>query len=330
MPKNKKPKLPQLLDRKIYKSGQTRGADDDEIYQNRVGRTSTVLIPFQFWDNSLRKLVSDGFFEAGYIVLIKPEEYFARSNPSEELKSVDLTLGENALVFYETRMQWNNHNPEKMGWKYANSRTAPLGGKYIARIPATTAVNEGGKIIRGFSETSMKGAGIRLYEYATSENVKMCRLQLEAQYWLCYDSVEAAMNFGMSESEAIQRKELSLAEASQNELLDYKKLQEARILNTDNETICPLCLERISGYGFYSRLAQAEGREVPDLTVTEINLFHIKELRYGSYNHCPFNLGWGHHHCNVVVKDSGILPTLNWMKRVIDRNIDFGVSFEEN
>lgn len=32
MPRNKIPKLPQLLDRKIYKSGQTRGADDDEIY----------------------------------------------------------------------------------------------------------------------------------------------------------------------------------------------------------------------------------------------------------------------------------------------------------
>ncbi len=40
------PKLPQLLDRKIYKSGQTRGADDDEIYQNRVNRNSTALIRY--------------------------------------------------------------------------------------------------------------------------------------------------------------------------------------------------------------------------------------------------------------------------------------------
>lgn len=330
MSKMKNPKLPQLLERKIYKSGQTRGADDDEIYQNRVGRTSTVLIPFHFWDNLLQKQISNGFFEAGYIVLIKPEEYFSKRNPSEELKSVNLTLGENALVFYETRSQWNSHNPEKMGWKFASCRTAPLGGQFIARIPATTAVNDGGKIIRGFSETSMKGAGIRLYEYATREIVKKCRLQLEAQYWLCHDSIEAAIHFGMLEAEAIQRKEFALTEAKQNELLDYDKLQDARILNANNETICPLCLERISAYGFYSRLAQAEGREVPDLTVTEINLFHIKELRYGEYNHRPYNLGWGHHHCNVVVKDSGILQTLNWMKRVIDRNSDFGVSFEND
>lgn len=330
MPKTKKPKLPQLLDRKIYKSGQTRGADDDEIYQNRVGRTSTVLIPFQFWDSSLQNKVAENFFEAGYIVLIKPEEYFSKSNPSVELKRLGLTLGENALIFYETRVQWNNNNPEKMGWEYASCRTAPLGGQYIARIPATTAVNDGGKIIRGFSETSMKGAGIRLYEYATSDVVKKCRLQLEAQYWLCHDSIEAAIHFGMSKEEAIQRKEISLAEADQNELLCFQKLQSARILNSNNETICPLCLERISGFGFYSRLAQAEGREVPDLTVTEINLFHIKELRYGDYNHRPYNLGWGHHHCNVVVKDSGILPTLKWMKGVIDRNSDLGVSFEDD
>lgn len=43
-PRSTVPKLPQLLDRKIYKTGQTRGADDDVIFQNRVGRNSTVLI----------------------------------------------------------------------------------------------------------------------------------------------------------------------------------------------------------------------------------------------------------------------------------------------
>ena len=46
MPRVRKPKLPALLDRKISKTGQTRGADDDVIYQNRVNRCNTVLIPF--------------------------------------------------------------------------------------------------------------------------------------------------------------------------------------------------------------------------------------------------------------------------------------------
>jgi hypothetical protein len=42
------PKLPSLLERKIYKTGQTRGADDGVIYQNRVSRNSTLLIPYAF------------------------------------------------------------------------------------------------------------------------------------------------------------------------------------------------------------------------------------------------------------------------------------------
>ena len=55
----KLPKLPSLLDRKIYKTGQTRGADDDEIYQNRVGRNSTILIPFhQFEKYRIEKVYS--------------------------------------------------------------------------------------------------------------------------------------------------------------------------------------------------------------------------------------------------------------------------------
>ena len=69
-----------------------------------------------------------------------------------------------------------------------------------------------------------------------------------------------------------------------------------------------------------SRIQQAEGRNVPDLTVTEVSLFHIRELRTGEFNHKPYNLGWGHHHCNVVVKDSGIDATLEWMREVIARN----------
>lgn len=161
------PTLPKLLERKIYKSGQTRGADDDEIYQNRVNRTGTVLIPYHFWNDYIKTLVGYGYFECGYIVLIKPEEYFSWADPSSVLENDALTLGTNCLLFYETRAQWNSYNPDGMGWNAASSRTAPLGGQYVARVPATTASVDGSKINRGFTETNMKGAGIRLYEYAT-------------------------------------------------------------------------------------------------------------------------------------------------------------------
>lgn len=312
------PALPQLLQRKIYKTGQTRGADDDVIYQNRVGRNSTVLIPYACWG------VCQGDYENGYIVLISATEYFGTPNIDATLSAKGLALGQNTLVFYETRGQWHANKPENLGWEAASSRSAPLGGNYVARVPATTAAENGGKINKGFTNTTKKGAGIRVYEYASTASITNCRLQLEALYWMCHDSEEVAVDNGMSEADAVIRKTHILAICADSGLLDLAQLQAARMLNRDGKTICPLCLEELSGKGFFSRMEQAEGRVVPDITVTHINLFHIKELRTGVLNHSPYNLGWGHHHCNVVVKDSGIVETLDWMAEVIGRNAEAG------
>jgi len=319
------PKLPQLLDRKIYKTGQTRGADDDVIYQNRVGRNSTVLIPFQFWGPTFTYPPGETSFENGFIVLISPSEFFENKNFKRELAERGLSWGDNCVVCFETREQWDKYDPKKLKWKPATQRSAPLRGNYIARVPATTALNGGGKIILGFTSTKSKGAGIRLYEYASSKTIARCRHQLEAIYWLCFDSEKVAVANGMLVKDVQLRKSEILKICEKEGLLDFTKLCDARILNGERRTICPLCLEELSGAGFFSRMAQAEGREVPDLTVTEINLFHIKELRYGEYNHRPYNIGWGHHHCNVVTKDSGIQKTLEWMKRVLERNIKCGL-----
>ena len=316
----KQPKLPKLLDSKIYKSGQTRGAEDDVIYQNRVNRNNTVLIPYHIWEKDEKLRESADEFEKGYIVLINPNDYYEMTNPDEELAKTGLSLGTNCLLFYETRAEWNEYNPIDKGLDIPNQRQNPLGGEYVARVPATTSTEDGGKIYVGYTETSMKGAGIRLYEYASAFMIKKCRLQLEAEFWLCKDSLDVVQQFDMTKEEAEERKKTCLERCKASGLLDYEKLMENRIIDKDKNTICPLCLEKLSGYGFFNRMPQAEGREVPDLTVTEINLFHIDELKYGKFNHRPYNLGWGHHHCNVVVKDAGIQPTLEWLKSVLERN----------
>lgn len=329
MPQKKRlPKLPSLLERKISKTGQTRGADDDVIYQNRVGRNNTVLIPFHQWiqDENLRELAKKKTFEKGYIVLIPPTDYFAWDNPQMTLSEHSLVLGKNALVFYETRADWDAHNPKELKWKAANSRQPPLGGKYVARVPATTSkdAEKAKKINLGYASQSPKGAGIRLYEYATQETISSCRLQLEAEYWLCHDAVEVASENGMTREDAIYRKEQVLEACKTQGLLDYEKMLAMRIINKQHHTICPLCLKELSGNEFLNRLEQPKGREVPDLTVTQVNLFHIDELKFGAFNHKPYNLGWGHHFCNVVVKDSGIAQTLEWMKSVLKTNKEAG------
>lgn len=133
----------------------------------------------------------------------------------------------------------------------------------------------------------------------------------------------------MSRDDACRRKTCILNQCRTAGLLDYERLQQVRILNAERVTVCPLCLEPLSGAGFMCRIAQAEGRTVPDLTVTEVSLFHIEELRAGLYNHRPYNLGWGHHYCNVVAKDAGIANTLNWLQQIIRRNIEAGVVIPE-
>lgn len=308
---------PKLVQTKIYKTGQTRGADDDVIYQNRVGRNSTVLIQYHEFDKCKKAPTQRGVYENGYIVLISPEEYF-EEDTKNSLSQKKLVLGKNLLVFYETRWQWNSFPPLK-GWKPAPSRKFPLGGQYVARVPATTSENES-KILLGFNTSKMKGAGIRVYEYADTQTINMCKIQLEYLFWSCKDIDELIKEYNMDEALVKERIAEVTHEAQAKGLADRDELIKERIIDKEGYTICPLCLKQISARGFCARIQQAEGRNVPDLTVTEVSLFHIHELRTGEFNHRPYNLGWGHHHCNVVVKDSGIEATLEWMREVIARN----------
>lgn len=305
--------LPSDIKTKIYKTGQTRGADDDVIYQNRVGRNSTVLIPY---DNY--RECKDETYENGFIVLIKPEEFFRRS--PESLENEGLVLGKNLLVFYETREQWNSFPPLK-DWTVPNTRTGDsLNGEYVARVPALTSNDDNSnKIIIGYNDKKLKGAGIRVYEYASTETINKTKIQLEFLFWHCFDIEEFIKK---SENPTAFRllKADNERKAHAMGLDDPEKLKEVRIFDDNLHTICPLCLKNISAMGFCNKELQAEGREVPDLTVTNTSLFHINELRVGRLNHRPYNLGWGHHYCNVVVKDSGIHGTLEWMKEVLKNN----------
>lgn len=314
--------LPDDVNTKIYKTGQTRGADDDVIYQNRVGRNSTVLIPYHEFEKCSIAPSNDGRYEKGFIVLIAPEDFFKITDSS--LTRQGLSLGKNLLVFYETRKQWTEY-PPLPDWQSASSRTSPLNGQYVARIPATTAEGET-KIIHGFNTSKMKGAGIRVYEYANSETITSCKIQLEYLFWSCKDIKEFIEEAELDETEVAKRINLITKKAQEKKLIDKDALFNARTIDKYGFTICPLCLKHISAKGFCSRIQQAEGRSVPDLTVTEVSLFHIRELRTGEFNHRPYNLGWGHHHCNVVVKDSGIETTLEWMREVIARNDQYAHS----
>lgn len=314
------PRLPDLLQRKIYKTGQTRGADPGEIYQNRVSRNSTAVIRFENYISSQE--VRDQPYENGCIVVIQPEDYFDSFASQEACRQHGLKLGSNLLLFYQRREQWNEWNPDEHGLTIATSRIAPLGGEYVARVAGTTATggDAGEPIRRGFDTTQSRGLGIREYEYAPSQVISQCRRQLSALYWLSDNSLAEAVNNGMSATNANNLRDATLRQAEAEGLLDNNRLLQSRFVNRAGNLVCPLCLEPVNARDFYSRIVQAEGRETHDQTVTEVSLFHLDELRPGYFNHRIYNLGWGHHHCNVVTKDAGITPTLEWMSRVLENN----------
>ena len=102
MAKSKSVKLPALIQRKIYKTGQTRGADDDVIFQNRVNRNSTVLIPYSVYELCSKAPDNEGVFENGFIVLIKPALYFEKKDFVKDMKAKGLILGKNSLISFNS------------------------------------------------------------------------------------------------------------------------------------------------------------------------------------------------------------------------------------
>jgi hypothetical protein len=316
------PKLPALVQEKLTKTGYTRGASMKEIYQNRVTRNNPVLIPWTAWEQC--KMPDDGTraYENGFIVLVEPSWYFREPAADAKLRARGLEIGRNALLVFRRRSEWDSYSPpgghlsNGLPFVPASSRRPPLRGVYIARIHATVA--EAGDLrLEGFDSKHMRGAGIRVYEYASSDVIRHARLQLEALIWQCHDALECLTLAGMTPAGAKLRRDAQIAAASAAGLLERDRLITARILGEDSHTMCPLCRQPLSAAEFLRRSSQAVGRETHDLTSTEVSLFHIQELRVGRFQHKPYNLGWGHHFCNVVVKDSGILPTLKWMRDVL-------------
>lgn len=327
-PSTRLPKLPALVEQKLTKTGYTRGATTKEIFQNRVTRNNPVLIDLEYWEQCREPDDGTQDYENGFIVLVEPSWYFGTSDAAEQLASRGLSLGVNALLLYRRRSDWVTYGPPSgREMQAATSRLAPLGGTYFARVHATVS-SDGNMIIEGFNTTALRGAGIRVYEYASKQTINHAKLQLEALLWMCEGSVASMVEAGMSLEDATVRRERQLERAAAQSLLDERRLRELRMIDAVGHTVCPLCFERINAGLFLKRSEQAVGRETYDLTTTEVSLFHIEELRVGRLQHKPYNLGWGHHFCNVVVKDAGIAPTLTWMERVLANQLETGLDGE--
>jgi len=102
-------------------------------------------------------------------------------------------------------------------------------------VSATTAEQNAQKIVRGFDTKKPKGAGIRVYEYASSDTIRKCRVQVEALFWLCGDSEKTAVANGMTAEGAAERKATVINKSQELGLLDITRLANECILNSQGE-----------------------------------------------------------------------------------------------
>ncbi|PXY46891.1 BstXI family restriction endonuclease [Flavobacterium hydrophilum] len=316
------PKLPRLLQSKIYKTGQTRSANDDVIFQNRANRNGTVLIPFESINLFDISVFASNRFESGFIVIISPEDYYTNPETPIVMKTNKLKLGVNAILFYETWAQWNEFNPYKNKLTVAEKRASPIDGHFVARILSSPFKNEE-KIILGFNTSKCKGAGIRVAEYASLLTIKSCHLQLEYLFWLCYNSKEVALSAGMTENEIENRMTVISNTCNNQKLSNTDRLYKTRIIDNAKNTICPLCLKKISAEAFLLNFFESDEKSDAYKDIDPINLFYINQLKIGEFNHSPYNLAWGHQNCNMICKETGVIETIKWMKEVVVNTIIF-------
>lgn len=316
------PKLPRLLQSKIYKTGQTRSANDDVIFQNRANRNGTVLIPFESIHLFDISVFTSDRFESGFIVVITPEDYYTKPDTPVIMKDRKLKLGVNAILFYETRAQWNAFNPYKNKLTVAEKRTYPIEGHFVARIVSSPSKDEE-KIILGFNTSKCKGAGIRVAEYASLLTLKSCYLQLEFLFWHCYNSKEIALDAGMTEREIENRITIISNSCDNQKLSNTDRLYKTRIIDNSKNTICPLCLKKLSAESFLLNFFESDDKSEADKDISPINLFYINQLKIGEFNHSPYNLAWGHQSCNMICKETGVIETIKWMKEVVVNTIIF-------
>lgn len=243
--------------------------------------------------------------------MVRPQEYFAADGSKRTDFDDSVRLGESAFVYYDNRRDWRQHPPPDE-WMVCEDRSGR--GHYLARVPATTATNaeEAREVVLGAPQ------GIRFFEYAPPDAVDNTVAQLA---WLAWHTVgiELVRTFeGDGPPSRLTEFLQSRGLANEEEFLRLGAV--TRLDSGALRAICPLCRCEIEASGLMSRIEQMEGREVVDLTVTEINLFHLQELRPGEYNHRPYNLAWGHHHCNAVARDIGVTATVEWMVEVLRRH----------
>lgn len=280
-------------------------------YQNHVVRSSQVIIPYERFAAFNPSIYSEGF-----VVRLWPEQYFqAQGIPRPEFVGDEAAVhvGENAFVLYRTHASFELYPPLE-GWRVrqlhlngieVGTRRAGVvdSGHYVLRI--STADGTRLERVEGPPQ------GIFAPEFANSETNYLCKCVLA---WLTIHARQSPYT-------ATQATHLR-AILRQADLAGVERYEFRNVLR-NGLTCCPLCLKTLKydelhkmvGFEEEAGLGNAGAQVAGSTRSTIVNLFHLEPLAYGSLEHAPRCVAWGHAVCNTRLgqRECYSLPQLQEM-----------------
>jgi hypothetical protein len=263
-------------------------------YQNHVVRSNKVIIPYE-----RLKEADLSLYEDGYVIRLFPEQYFQSSKVprGEFLRSgTDVVVGENAFILYRTHDALRDY-PPLPAWQIRSlslhgepaeerSRFVDDEGHYVLRLAST-----------GSKEKRHDGPpqGIFAPEYANEQQNYLAKCVLA---WLIITTLGSP--YTTDQAPHLRR---ILEAAGLADFSDY----ELRGVLRHGLTSCPLCLRILRYEQLHTMVSFEEAAGLENAAVqvagatrsTEANLFHLIPLVYGSLQHVPRAVAWGHAHCNT-------------------------------
>ncbi len=259
-------------------------------YQNHVIRSSRVIVPFERLAD-----IDTAIYRDGYVIRLFPEQYFAaRQTPKPEFlaNNPQVEVGRNAFVLYRTHDSLENL-PPMPNWQI---RTLLLDGVPVTdRKPG--AVDQGHYVLRlstadGERLERVEGPpqGIFAPEYADAQTNYLCKCVLA---WLTIHSRGSPYTVNQAAHLTAILRHADLIDATRYEFRNVLR---------HGLTCCPLCLKILHyqelhetvGFEEEAGLGNAALQVEGATRSTVVNLFHMEPLVYGSLEHAPRHVAWGH------------------------------------
>jgi len=335
--------FPYNIKKKLTKTREAR--QGDPLYKRRNRRSYRVLMHLITWKNLKNKNSLDKY-ENGFVVVVKPREYFNKEGNRRSDFPSELKIGENAIIYYKRKSDLKKFKPKNEWEEVIETDTKdPNGweGHYAVNIrnakpQIKSKITRSGDNTVNVKGKKQAGLGNYDYDYANDETMKKVCYQLSFLIWKLPNIEDYLVNIAKNKTEKYEKREIEIKRmkemgyrnyieqcknhvmnfCEENDLNDLDKLQEIRAFNKDEDKpCCPLCLKTLDCKIFFKEIEQDEGRRVPGNTITNVSLFHIKCLRPGKIRHKPYNLGWGHHHCNTIQGRKGIEETVDELEEIV-------------